>query len=68
MNTAIVYRGFKRETEVEVIVTEICPEMGVGQIDCIECEGDGWWGYGPTENECGPCVECKGSGRVLVNC
>jgi hypothetical protein len=38
---------------------------GVGECDCLECEGSGWWNYGPLGTEC-DCVDCKGTGRVLV--
>lgn len=38
----------------------------VGQVPCHECLGTGWWGYGPTIDECGPCVGCKGTGREWV--
>ena len=42
------------------------PGTTVGQIACHECAGSGWWGYGPTEDECGPCIVCKGTGREWV--
>ena len=38
----------------------------VGLIACWECGGTGWWGYGPAEDVNGPCVECKGTGRVPI--
>jgi hypothetical protein len=38
----------------------------VAQIGCLECNGTGWWGYGPTPAEQGECVACKGTGRVWV--
>ena len=38
----------------------------VGYIVCMECAGTGWWGYGPTLSTNGPCIECKGQGRVPV--
>jgi hypothetical protein len=38
----------------------------VGRVSCRECDGTGWWGYGPTEAEDGECVPCKGTGRVWV--
>lgn len=38
-----------------------------GSIVCFECVGSGDWPYGPTEAECGPCVDCKGTGRILVS-
>ncbi len=61
----VVYRGLNYVTPVDVIITHIC--QGVGQIDCIECDGTGWWPYGPTDKECGPCIECKGTSRVLIS-
>jgi hypothetical protein len=65
MNKMIIYRGFLRTTEVEQDVEDM--GCGAGRTKCIECEGTGWWGYGPTEKECGPCVECKGTGYILVS-
>lgn len=38
----------------------------VSKINCIECNGTGWWAYGPEEEEPGPCVPCKGAGQVMV--
>ena len=63
---AIVYRGRMRNTPVRVSVRRLTPE--IGEIDCIECGGDGRWDYGPTPAECCACVECKGTGKVLVDC
>ena len=60
-----MYCGFWRNTEVVCDVKVVTPE--IGQIDCLECKGTGWWGYGPTEAECGPCVDCKGTGKVYVS-
>lgn len=42
------------------------PSAIAGQVPCHECLGTGWWGYGPTEEECGPCIDCKGTGREWV--
>lgn len=42
------------------------PAAAAGRIACHECDGSGWWGYGPTEDENGPCVVCKGTGREWV--
>lgn len=48
---------------------------GVGEIDCIECGGDGDWGkfLAPEQLEAvNPeggtyaCVQCKGTGRQLI--
>lgn len=41
-------------------------ESPVGQVSCIECGGSGWWGYGPAPETNGPCIDCKGTGRVWV--
>jgi len=61
----VLYCGFDRETEVTVSVVRITPE--IAETGCLECGGSGRWGYGPTDAECGPCVACKGTGRVLIN-
>ena len=42
------------------------PGATVGQIGCRERGGSGWWGYGPIEDVNGPCIDCKGTGRVWV--
>jgi hypothetical protein len=42
------------------------PGAEVGQVACYECWGTGWWGHGPTDDQCGPCITCKGTGRVWV--
>ena len=42
------------------------PGQPVGQVPCNECGGTGWWGFGPVPETCGPCVDCKGTGRVWV--
>ena len=52
------HKGVKRD------VTILFP--GVGECDCLECDGSGWWDYGPPGTEC-DCVDCKGTGRVLVS-
>lgn len=38
----------------------------VGQIACLECSGTGWWAYAAYAMPPGPCVDCKGTGRVYV--
>jgi DnaJ-class molecular chaperone len=68
--TMIVYRGFKRETEVACDVTLL--ECGAGEIACIECGGDGdWTKFYPDPDmrltTTMPCVECKDTGRTLVS-
>jgi DnaJ-class molecular chaperone len=42
------------------------PGATVGQVPCHECGGTGWWGFGPIPSTCGPCVDCKGTGREWV--
>ena len=60
---AILYLGFKRETEVEI---NIYPnELGIYKTGCPECGGTGWWDYGPSEEE-GPCIGCKGTGQIWI--
>lgn len=62
---AIVYRGMLRETAVPVLLEMITPE--IAKIDCIECGGSGRWDFGPTPETCGPCVDCKGTGKIFVS-
>ena len=38
-----------------------------GLVVCKECGGSGDWSYGPTPDTCGPCIDCKGTGEVLVS-
>jgi hypothetical protein len=65
----LIWRGFARETEVAV---EVEPSgCGAGRIVCRECGGDGdWLKFHPEpelHREGFPCVECKGTGWVLVS-
>jgi hypothetical protein len=63
----IAYLGFKRTTEIEVEPIDL--GCGAGEVACFECGGDGNWGKFAPEivgADC-PCVECKGTGRVLVS-
>ena len=60
---AILYLGFKRDKEREI---NIYPnELGIYKTGCFECEGTGWWGYGPPGTE-GPCNVCKGTGQIFI--
>ena len=61
---ALAYRGFARETEVLVHLERITPE--ICRIDCIECEGFGSHLSMHVEGNVERCVECKGTGKVLV--
>ena len=38
-----------------------------GSVACFECDGSGDWPFGPTPDDCGPCIDCKGTGRILVS-
>jgi hypothetical protein len=64
-----IWRGFSRETEVAVEVEYL--GCGAGWIVCPECGGDGdWLKFHPEpalHPEGFPCVECKGTGWVLVS-
>jgi hypothetical protein len=64
-----IWRGFSRETEIVVDVELL--DCGAGLIVCPECGGDGDWRKFHPEPELHPegfaCVECKGTGRVLVS-
>lgn len=42
------------------------PNGVAGQVSCHECFGTGYWGYGPADETCGPCVDCKGTGLEWV--
>jgi hypothetical protein len=48
-------------------VVEILGDGVAGRAACFECLGTGDWPFGPTPAECGPCVDCKGTGRILVS-
>ena len=67
MPRMIVYLGTKKETEHECEV-EILP-CGAGRITCPECGGDGDWTKYHPEPDSGPyqCVDCKGTGKILVS-
>lgn len=63
----IAYLGFRRETEIEVEPEDL--GCGAGRVTCFECGGDGDWTKFHPEPELGPypCVECKGTGKVLIS-
>lgn len=49
-----------------VTLASFAPGSIAGRIVCRECSGTGWWGFGPIEDVNGPCIDCKGTGRVWV--
>ena len=59
-----VYCGWERDTVVRR-KAKIVGDM-VLQIDCLECGGTGWWDFGPDEEEPGPCVQCRGTGKQFL--
>ena len=68
MQEMTAYVGDRRETEVPVVVADA--GCGAGWVTCFECGGDGdWTKFYPepeTLAELLKCVECKGTGRVLI--
>ena len=66
MNT-IIRSIYVRSCEYEGVIREVTILFpGVGECDCVECDGSGWWDYGPPGTE-DLCVDCKGTGRILVS-
>lgn len=63
----IAYLGFARDTEVECSPRDL--GCGAGEVQCFECGGDGDWTKFHPEPETGPhpCVNCKGTGKVLIS-
>lgn len=41
-------------------------DSAVGQVACHECFGSGWWGWVGQPDVDGPCIDCKGTGRLWV--
>jgi DnaJ-class molecular chaperone len=60
----IAYVGARRETEVAVMSDDL--GCGAGVVTCFECKGRGVWDYMEPEIPAGPCVSCKGTGKVFV--
>ena len=75
---AIAYVGWYRETPIEVEVTEEDIKRGYAYVPCFECEGIGIWDYYPDDyfdyekdvstGKEFQCINCKGTGKVLINC
>ncbi len=61
-----VFAGFVRAS-AGIHMIEILGDGCAGRMTCFECGGTGDWPYGPTPAECGPCVDCKGTGKILVS-
>jgi hypothetical protein len=64
-----VFGGWLRETAIEAEIID--RGAGAGEIVCLECGGDGdWTKFHPepeTLAEPLKCVDCKGTGRILVS-
>lgn len=65
MSEMTVYCGSLRETEVILSVEDL--GNGAGRIACLECYGTGLWAFMEPEIPAFPCVECKGTGKILVS-
>jgi len=63
----VAYLGWWRTTEVEVAPVRF--GCGAGEVPCFECDGTGdWTPFHPDPPPEGVlCVECKGTGRVLIS-
>jgi len=74
----IAYLGWYRETPMKVKVTRQNIKQDYGFVPCFECEGTGIWDYYPKDYfqhegrnptiEDFQCINCKGTGKVLINC
>jgi DnaJ-class molecular chaperone len=67
MGQMLAFVGFYHTTEVEINVVDL--GNGAGQTTCFECGGTGDWTPYHPEPETGPyqCVQCKGTGRILIS-
>ena len=54
-------RSCPRPTKRRIV--ELFP--GVGEIDCIGCDGSGTFEY--PDNSLDDCVECKGTGKMKIS-
>lgn len=62
----VIYVGWNRNTEILVDVNENDSERGFTYVNCLECNGTGMWDfleYIPADE----CVNCKGTGKILIN-
>lgn len=61
----IVYCGWTRTTEVAMDVEDL--GSGAGRTRCLECGGLGVWALMEPEIPASACVDCKGTGKILVS-
>lgn len=64
-----VDHGFRRDNTRIHPIEFVCLDCGIGRMTCPECGGDGDWSKFHPEELSGPmpCVDCKGTGKVLVS-
>lgn len=55
-----------RHTREHVRLVSVPDDAVAHRIACLECMGTGWWDFAPYVVPGGPCVDCKGTGRVWV--
>ncbi len=61
-----VYYGSLRQTGHVKVVRDL--GCGAGETSCNECDGSGRWPFAPyAVHPDSDCVDCKGSGKVLVS-
>ncbi len=60
-----VYYGSGESEHVKVVRDLGC---GAGETSCLECDGSGKWPFAPyAVHPDSDCVDCKGTGKVLVS-
>lgn len=64
----VVDHGQWRDNTMRHQVEVMSIAAGVGRMDCPECEGTGdWTRFHPNPHGSIACVDCKGTGKVLVS-
>lgn len=58
--------GLTRGTTEHTRLVSVPDDAVAALLGCIECCGTGWWDFAPYATPGGPCVDCKGTGRVWV--
>ncbi len=61
-----VYSGRLRESAGVCSVLIVGGDVA-GEIDCFECGGTGWWDFMEPYIDADYCVDCKGTGRILIS-
>ena len=63
---AITYLGFSRNTEMEENITNQNIKDGYTKVICYECQGSKIFTY--PDKEIVSCLNCKGTGKIYINC